>query len=140
LTRLDAIGDFGLRRRGQFTIKTRMRLPALVLLAVLCLAPGLASAHAIVMEATPPVGAVVRGPALHVLLRFNSRIDHQRSRLTLIRGDGSNEPVTIADSDGPSDVAAMLDGLTPGKYRLRWQVLAIDGHITRGDIPFTVAP
>jgi hypothetical protein len=28
--------------------------------------------------------------------------------------------------------------LTPGVYVLRWQVLAIDGHITRGDVPFTV--
>jgi methionine-rich copper-binding protein CopC len=28
--------------------------------------------------------------------------------------------------------------LTPGTYVLRWQVLAIDGHITRGDVPFTV--
>jgi hypothetical protein len=27
---------------------------------------------------------------------------------------------------------------TPGAYVVRWQVLAIDGHITRGDVPFTV--
>jgi hypothetical protein len=25
-----------------------------------------------------------------------------------------------------------------GPYVVRWQVLAIDGHITRGDVPFTV--
>jgi hypothetical protein len=30
--------------------------------------------------------------------------------------------------------------LTPGPYVLRWQVLAIDGHITRGDVTFTVGP
>jgi len=29
-------------------------------------------------------------------------------------------------------------GLAAGAYRLRWQVLASDGHITRGEIPFTV--
>jgi len=28
--------------------------------------------------------------------------------------------------------------LVPGLYSLRWQVLAVDGHITRGDVPFTV--
>jgi methionine-rich copper-binding protein CopC len=33
-----------------------------------------------------------------------------------------------------------MDGLGSGAYRLRWQVLAVEGHITRGDIPFTVAP
>jgi hypothetical protein len=29
-------------------------------------------------------------------------------------------------------------GLIPGAYVVRWQVLAVDGHITRGDVPFTV--
>ena len=28
--------------------------------------------------------------------------------------------------------------LVPGSYVLHWQVLAVDGHITRGDVPFTV--
>jgi methionine-rich copper-binding protein CopC len=28
--------------------------------------------------------------------------------------------------------------LAPGNYTIRWQVLAVDGHITRGDVPFTV--
>jgi len=28
--------------------------------------------------------------------------------------------------------------LKPGSYTLRWQALAPDGHITRGEIPFTV--
>jgi len=39
--------------------------------------------------------------------------------------------------DPPDILAAHLD-LTPGSYVLRWQVLAVDGHITRGDVPFTV--
>ena len=29
-------------------------------------------------------------------------------------------------------------GAKPGDYVLHWQVLATDGHITRGDVPFTV--
>jgi methionine-rich copper-binding protein CopC len=35
-------------------------------------------------------------------------------------------------------LAAQVLGHAPGKYRIRWQVLALDGHITRGDIPFIV--
>jgi len=30
--------------------------------------------------------------------------------------------------------------LKPGSYRLRWQVMSIDGHVTHGDIPFEVTP
>jgi methionine-rich copper-binding protein CopC len=48
--------------------------------------------------------------------------------------------LTLAPSDGPDTLAATVDRLGSGHYRLRWQVLAVDGHITRGDIPFTVAP
>jgi methionine-rich copper-binding protein CopC len=28
--------------------------------------------------------------------------------------------------------------LKPGAYKLQWQVLAPDGHITRGVVPFSV--
>jgi methionine-rich copper-binding protein CopC len=43
-----------------------------------------------------------------------------------------------APGAAPDVIGARAAGLPPGAYRLRWQVLAIDGHITRGDIPFRV--
>ena len=73
-----------------------------------------------------------------VELRFNSRIDHQRSRLTLYLPDGGSRSLSQAPGTAPEVIAAKAAGLAPGAYRLRWQVLAIDGHITRGDIPFRV--
>ena len=74
-----------------------------------------------------------------IQLRFNSRIDHERSRVSLLRADGRAETVPL-ETSAPDTLAGKLQGLPPGKYRLRWQVLGVDGHITRGDIPFTVAP
>ena len=35
-------------------------------------------------------------------------------------------------------ISTSADLKVPGRYVVRWQVLAIDGHITRGDVPFTV--
>jgi methionine-rich copper-binding protein CopC len=111
--------------------------------AVLCawhmLGSAPVAAHAIVIDASPAVDAELGGPGVPVLLRFNSRIDRDRSRLTLIRPDGSGKTVPLAASTGPDTLAASIAGLAPGRYRLRWQVLGIDGHITRGDIPFSVA-
>lgn len=78
------------------------------------------------------------GPDLTIELRFNSRIDHQRSRLILYLADGSARPLTQAMDVAPDVMVAKAVGLAPGAYRLRWQVLAVDGHITRGDIPFKV--
>jgi methionine-rich copper-binding protein CopC len=96
-----------------------------------------AAAHAVIIDSVPAVDAAVAGDS-DVTLHFNSRIDHQRSRLTLIAPDGAANLLTIAPDSAPDVVAAKLNGLAAGQYRLRWQVLAVDGHLTRGDIRFSV--
>jgi methionine-rich copper-binding protein CopC len=101
------------------------------------LIPVLAQAHAILEESTPPAGASVKAGPLDLRLRYNSRIDQARSRLTLIRPDHSHDIVPIASGTPPDIISAHL-ALTPGDYIVRWQVLAVDGHITRGDVPITV--
>ena len=113
---------------------------AVLLLAGTALEPLPASAHAIVVSASPADGAVLASGDAPVLLRFNSRIDHERSRLSLIAADGSTTVLPLDPAARTDSLVARLVGLPPGQYRLRWQVLALDGHITRGDIPFTVKP
>ena len=95
-------------------------------------------AHAILLESTPALKATVAGPDVPLKLRFNVRIDASRSRLTLLDPDGSSQTLTISGQDPPNTILSQAQGLHPGAYRLRWQVLASDGHITRGEIPFTV--
>ena len=99
-----------------------------------------AGAHAILLESTPSLKSVVSGPDVPIKLRFNVRIDAQRSRLTLIRPDGSWQALELIKQTAADTLAASANGLAAGDYRLRWQVLASDGHITRGEIPFSVAP
>ncbi len=107
-----------------------------LLLAAIFL-PTLAQAHAILEESTPPAGASVTPGPLDLSLRYNSRIDRGRSRLTLIRPDRTRDTIQIAP-DGPPDIISAHLTLPPGAYIIRWQVLAVDGHITRGDVPLTV--
>jgi methionine-rich copper-binding protein CopC len=99
---------------------------------------GQAWAHAVVVESTPAINSVVTGPALEIKLRFNSRIDGGRSRLTLIGPDSSSRAIKLAQQTAPDLLLAKVESLTPGKYQLHWQVLASDGHITQGNIPFSV--
>lgn len=114
------------------------RFAAFAALAWVVLAASPALAHAIIVEATPVVGAVLHAGTIDVRLRFNSRIDHHRSRLMVLDAIGK-ETAVATDDNTPADViTAHISGLAPGQYRLRWQVLALDGHITRGDIPFSV--
>ena len=60
-----------------------------------------------------------------------------RSRLTLVLPGGATQPLALLKQPAPEELAAHAE-LTPGAYTLRWQALAADGHISRGEIPFTV--
>lgn len=111
-------------------MKTRLLLAALLM-------PTLAQAHAILEQSTPPAGAAIKAGPLDLSFRYNSRIDRGRSRLTLIRPDRTKDTIPIAP-DGPPDIINAHLELPPGAYVIRWQVLAVDGHITRGDVPLTV--
>jgi methionine-rich copper-binding protein CopC len=117
-------------------VPNRLIAGRLALLAALSL-PVPASAHAILEESTPRPGASVQAGALDLRFRYNSRVDQARSRLTLIRSDHSREAIAIVPDTPPDILAAHLE-LSPGDYVVRWQVLAVDGHITRGDVPFSV--
>ena len=112
----------------------RIRLPTLL---AAMLFPVLAQAHAILEESVPPQGNKVKAGKLELRLRYNSRIDQGRSRLTLLRPDKGRDTITIDPGTAPDTIVAHLD-LPPGAYVVRWQVLAVDGHITRGDLPITV--
>jgi methionine-rich copper-binding protein CopC len=98
-----------------------------------------AAAHAVLLESTPAVNSTVAGPDISINLRFNVRIDAGRSRLTLVPPTGAVQPLEIGKQISADTLSAGAGGLPAGEYRLRWQVLASDGHITRGEIPFTVA-
>jgi len=112
----------------------------LFLAVVSILIPAPAAAHAILLESSPPLNGTIKGPDVPIKLRFNVRIDASRSRLTLVRPDGSAQPLVIGKPASPDTLSAQASSLPAGDYRLRWQVLASDGHITRGEIPFTVTP
>jgi methionine-rich copper-binding protein CopC len=111
------------------------------LLLALCLglaAAGQAAAHAVVVEASPAIDSSVAGSQIDIALRFNSRLDHRRSLLTLIGPDGAEHRLALSQDSAPDTLQARAAEMAPGAYKLRWQVLAVDGHITRGDIPFRV--
>lgn len=109
--------------------------PAAALLLVLA-SP--AWAHAIIVDSTPaPYAHVAAGP-LSLVLRYNSRIDAARSKLVLRHG--ATDQRLAPTAAGAPDVLQASATVVPGEYQVVWQVLATDGHITRGRIPFTVMP
>ena len=120
-------------------VRSGRRLLAGLLVAPL-LWPGQAAAHAVVVASDPAAGASLAAAPQRVTVRFNSRIDHGRSRLVLVGPEAVQVPLDPAPEGEPTVLEAPIGTATlaPGAWRLRWQVLAVDGHITRGDIPFTL--
>ena len=98
-------------------------------------------AHAILVDSTPATKSTVSGRDMVVRLRFNVRIDASRSRIVLVRNDGSTQKLEIDKKQpSPDTLTAPTDPMQPGDYQIRWQVLAPDGHISNGEIPFSVEP
>ncbi len=96
-----------------------------------------AYAHAILVHAVPASHSTVTGNAISIKLQFNVRIDVKRSRIALVAPDKSQSLLPVTEST-PGVLEAQVSGLKSGDYTIRWQVLASDGHITQGEVPFKV--
>jgi methionine-rich copper-binding protein CopC len=99
----------------------------------------LANAHALVVRSQPSINAIVAPGEVPVALELNSRIDQVRSRLIARRPDGIDVVLALSVSSDETIITSRVLATMPGVWTLQWQVLARDGHITRGEIPFTVA-
>ena len=116
-----------------------MHRRALFASLAMLLAPLAAHAHAILIDSTPPIDGTVPAGPTDIRLRYNSRVDQARSKVTLTGPDHTTHVLKI-DRHAPADVLHTTAALAAGPCDIAWQVLAIDGHITRGDVRFTVAP
>jgi len=99
-----------------------------------------ASAHAILTDSTPKANGTIAAGHQSIALRYNSKIDQARSKLSLVAPDKRETTLPIAaNAAKPNELDSTAD-LKPGAYVIHWQALALDGHITRGDLPFNVTP
>jgi copper resistance protein C len=125
-------------RRQKFRVTSWFVTAVITICGITIVAPRVAWAHAVLVSAQPGENSVVAGPDVAVLLKYNSRVDTQHSTLTLLAPDGKVEKVAIGSPPAPGLLSAKLTGLVKGAYELRWQVLAIDGHVTRGKVLFQI--
>ena len=123
-------------RRVRFgTFRTAL---GIAVIGAFFLAGGFLEGHAILKETRPAANGKVSGPDVPIVLQYNVRIDAKLSKLQLLNPDNSTSNLTIEAQTSPDTLKSKAAGLKPGAYRIRWQVLSPDGHITRGEIPFTI--
>ena len=115
-----------------------LRLRAVLLASLFFCAALPIFGHAVLLKSTPEANSLTAGPAITVELTFNSRVNGKLSHISLVTPDGKVYPLTVQAQRAPEVLTAPAKDLIAGKYRIRWQVLASDGHITRGEVPIVI--
>jgi LPXTG-motif cell wall-anchored protein len=102
--------------------------------------PVAVAAHTELETATPVAGSTVPSPFDGpIVLTFSEELA-EGSKADLLRAGG--DAVAAATVDGPDATMRFeLDApLDPDDYEVEWTGIAIDGHVERGTVAFTVAP
>lgn len=114
----------------------RLAVAVLALALLFCATP--VPAHSLLLESTPAANSTVNAPPRELRLRFNNRIEKRLSRVRLVDEGGAARDLPVAE-DGAADwLTAGIPAVTPGRYRVEWQVLSTDGHVVTGRFTFTV--
>lgn len=113
--------------------------------AVLCvlgsLAPGSASAHAILVRSLPEADASLGAPPGVIEVWFNEGVGEDYKALAVIDGQGArvdNQDARLGFFDN-AYLRVSVPPLAPGVYTVRYRVQSADGHIVSGKFNFSVA-
>ncbi len=113
----------------------RSWLIAIVLLAGF---PSVVGAHAYLQHSTPLQDAELKESPAEIRLQFTEAIDPQLSRITLEDAKGNPIGGQLSGGDGRSLIYT-IPKLQNGVYKVKWQVLSVDTHVTEGSFRFSVA-
>jgi hypothetical protein len=114
------------------------------LLAMIALslgAPTIATAHAFLDHAVPPVGGKVRTPPNEVSLRFSERLEPACCFVKVLDAQGArvdSGDARVEERD-PAVLSVPLRAIPAGAYKVIWRVISKDGHVTQGDFTFEVS-
>jgi len=117
-------------------------IASLVVMLVLAVgSAGTASAHAALRHAHPSAGEELTVAPVEISIDYSTGIDLTQAEIHLTDATGAEIALTKVDGEaatGETLVRRITGTLAPGTYNVRWRVLSIDGHWTRGDYMFVV--
>lgn len=118
-------------------MRTITLLTLLVLLPSLCLGAAGARAHAKLDRADPRAGSTVSSSPNQITLHFTEKLEPKFSRVEVRNAAGDRVDQGDVSVSG-SVMQVGLKVLPPGTYSVRWRVLSVDTHMTKGSFSFRV--
>jgi copper resistance protein C len=126
---------------GKATRSSEMRTIAVLLFTgFLFFLPYAALGHAYPDHADPKVGSTISIAPTRVRIWFDSALEPVFSTIMVHNADGRmvDKGDGHVDSSDPTLLEISLPPLTPGTYRVIWNVVARDTHRTMGNYVFTI--
>jgi methionine-rich copper-binding protein CopC len=107
----------------------------------LALWPSLVTARALHMrESRPSAEAVIQGRHAEYVIYFDGPVDHAASRLQITQSGRLVQELHPRLSSAVDALFASGETAPAGQYFLHWEARSMDGDVSQGDIPFSVAP
>jgi len=100
-----------------------------------------AFAHSSLEHARPAVGGTVHGSPTEVRLWFSSPLVAASSSVKVLDQSGRrvDRKDKKLDRSDPAQITVSVPALADGTYRVVWQVMSVESHVTHGDFTFEVA-
>jgi methionine-rich copper-binding protein CopC len=115
-----------------------MRILTFVISTLLIATAGTAAeAHAFLDHAEPRVGSTVPTAPRELVLFYTQNLEPAFSSVEVSDANGARVDLG-KPKIGASTMRVGLKPLSPGTYRVRWQVLSVDTHTTEGSFTFNV--
>lgn len=96
------------------------------------------SAHSGLVSSYPGTNEVVTTVFPELVLNFDSEVNTDLIALHLVWHGRTFSTVPSSHGWGDTAVFRTRQGLSNGDWVMRWTVIAIDGHVTSGTVPFAV--
>jgi len=93
-----------------------------------------------VRSSSPASDAIIQGRHAEYVVRFDGPVDHRSCRLLIVQSGKVIQSLPLRLNSAPDTLFAQGEAPPPGKYILHWETRSMDGEMSSGDIPFSVAP
>ncbi len=123
----------------KLTVLLRLMIGA-ALVALMWAQTSSVMAHAQLIKAEPARRAALDSAPAQIRLWFNEEIEGAYTTLTV--SDANKKLVTNAKpkvvADDPKSIILPMPKTNPGKYKVKFRVLSVDGHIVDSTFNYTV--